>query len=145
MRRSSSAVGVAAVMTVAAAYLAAPAWAAFSNVQQGCRSGGSGNACTQLQKDANAYRARGATDPNPGYGMYLRDANLVAIFTDSFGEHYNTLRTVTGGNSMSYQAVVTSGYTHSYGCASFYSYMRFSTASGTYTVSTPQTGQSCLV
>jgi len=143
VRRLVRIASIAAVTSASLVALTSPALA-YTNVQQGCRSGTSGNVCSQLQTDgAGNYYARGAADPNPGYGIYLRTANLVSIYSDSFGTHYDTVRTVPGGNSMNYQYYVTSpAYPLSF-CQSLYAYTRFSTVSGDYTVSTPETGRMC--
>lgn len=135
-----------AALALALTGLQTPAHAAYNDDQVGCRSGDSGTACVRLQYDpvAHYYRARGATDPNPGYGMYLRTVQLVDVYQDSFGTHYDVVRQAAGGNSMSYQVVFTADYYQGYyRCDRFYGTMRFSTVSGTYDISTPLSIERC--
>ncbi len=119
--------------TLAALSLAAgPASATWSDIgTTRYASGGSGTVAASMQFDTglNQFRSRGAADPNPGYGIYLRTIELHENSSNP-PAYDRVVASTGGGNSMSYQSYVTAGYYAS--CAVYYTNVYYSTVAGNF-------------
>jgi hypothetical protein len=139
--RRRALVVVAAWATVIA--LPGVASAAYNDEKVACTSGTSGSVCVRLQTDSavSLRRVRGSTAPNPGYGMYLRTVELHEYNNVNAPYYDIVVRSASGGNSMSPQAVYTADFR--YGCFPYYGYMVYSTVAGTFGISTDLGARIC--